>query len=111
MDIRFDRFVDPDPSGRENISDELVLAHRHCAAHRTEVLASERCGCFSCSAVFLPADITEWLEEKGGPLSKKPDPWTAICPKCGIDAVIGTASGFPVDQPSFLEAMNERWFR
>ena len=111
IDIRFDRFIDPDPSGTQNITDELVLAHRHCAAHKSEVLQSEVCGCFSCCAIFPPSDIQEWMDERGGALGQSPDPWTAYCPNCGIDAVIGSASGFPVDQKDFLEKMNARWFR
>ncbi|MGZ8360035.1 MAG: hypothetical protein ACXWUX_05890, partial [Allosphingosinicella sp.] len=91
--------------------DELVLAHRHCAAHRSEILRSSSCGCFSCSSVFPPSEISKWFEETGGSFAKSDDPWTAECPRCGIDAVIETASGFPVDQPEFLQAMNARWFR
>jgi len=106
--IGFDHFVDRGPAG---IGDELVLAHRHCAAHKSEVLRSSMCGCFSCSAVFPPTEIEEWIEETGGSLGQSEDPWTAICPRCGIDAVIGTACGHPVDQPAFLKAMNARWFR
>jgi len=34
----------------------------------------------------------------------------AICPYCGIDAVIGSESGFPIDDPDFLKEMNEHWF-
>jgi hypothetical protein len=108
--FHLDRFIDPDPSGRGHMEDELVLAHRHCAAHRSEVLESASCGCFSCCAVFSPGEINKWFEETGGVLSERPDPWTAECPRCGIDAVIGTASGFPADKPEFLQAMNARWF-
>ena len=109
--LHFDHFVDPDPSGKADVQDELVLAHRHCAAHRSEVLRSDTCGCFSCCAVFPPSEISNWFEETGGALAERDDPWTADCPRCGIDAVIGSASGFPVDQPAFLQAMNTRWFR
>ncbi|OWK39493.1 hypothetical protein FRUB_06056 [Fimbriiglobus ruber] len=34
---------------------------------------------------------------------------TALCPKCGIDSVIGTGSGYPVTA-EFLEQMYEKWF-
>ena len=111
IDIRFDRFIDPEAAGNADIKDPLVLAHRHCASHRPEVLRSEACGCFSCCSVFAPTEISEWIEETGGTLAQADDPWTAICPTCEIDAVIGTASGFPVDQLEFLQAMNARWFR
>jgi hypothetical protein len=35
---------------------------------------------------------------------------TADCPRCGIDAVIGSASGFPITS-EFLSSMNGRWFQ
>jgi len=88
----------------------LESAHPHCAAHRKEVEASDVCGCFHCQEMFAPSEIDEWLEETSGELSMRPDPWTAMCPKCGIDAVIGCGSGFPVSDPSFLAAMHNRWF-
>ncbi|KAB0489149.1 cytoplasmic protein, partial [Pseudomonas vancouverensis] len=34
---------------------------------------------------------------------------TALCPKCGIDSVIGSASNAPVN-PEFLLKMYEHWF-
>ena len=33
----------------------------------------------------------------------------AICPKCGIDSVIGDVSGFPIE-PTFLSVMRDFWF-
>jgi hypothetical protein len=34
---------------------------------------------------------------------------TAICPRCGIDSVIGDESGYPVTR-EFLAAMKAHWF-
>jgi hypothetical protein len=34
---------------------------------------------------------------------------TALCPHCGIDAVIGDASGFPITK-EFLSEMCQAWF-
>jgi hypothetical protein len=34
---------------------------------------------------------------------------TALCPKCGIDAVIGSASGYPISR-EFLAEMHRHWF-
>lgn len=31
-----------------------------------------------------------------------------FCPKCEVDAVLGTASGFPISA-TFLKAMKDRW--
>ena len=45
------------------------------------------CGCFYCLEIFNPKELEEWE-------GKKED--TAICPRCGIDSVIGKSSGFPI---------------
>jgi hypothetical protein len=79
----------------------LKEAHKHSIRHREEIAASERCGCFYCLAIFEPAAITDWVDEHDV---------TALCPKCGIDSVIGTASGFPIADFEFLTAMKEHWF-
>jgi len=80
---------------------ELKLAHRHASNHRPQIEGSDACGCFSCLAIFLPADITHWIEETGGGE-------TARCPRCAVDAVIGSAAGFPITR-QFLGAMRSYW--
>jgi hypothetical protein len=74
-------------------------AHRHCSVHRSEIMASEMCGCFYCLQIFRPNEITDWID----------DGQTAECAKCGIDSVIGSGSGFPITK-KFLEKMNDYWF-
>ena len=88
----------------------LKAAHKHCSAHRDELQASDICGCFSCVSTYPPTWIQDWIEETGGELAKRGVPWTALCPECGIDAVIGSRSGYPVNDLAFLKAMNEEWF-
>lgn len=80
-------------------ADPEATARRHSRRHRDAVLASERCGCFYCLAAFVPGEVEEWVD--GGQ--------TALCPRCGVDAVIGSASGHPVTR-AFLSRMYERWF-
>lgn len=82
---------------------DVVEAHKHSSNHRTELLASYRCGCFFCLKAYPPGDITEWVDEIDGVGT------TAICPHCGIDSVIGSESGFPI-APDFLAAMKAHWF-
>ena len=74
-------------------------AHDHCSRHRQEVLASNFCGCFYCRQTFSPAEISDWVD----------DDQTALCPKCGIDSVIGSAAGFQVTK-DFLDEMHRYWF-
>lgn len=65
----------------------------------------QRCGCFYCGKMFESTEIVEWVEADN-PYDYK---GTAICPYCGIDAVIGESSGFLITK-EFLEGMNRAWF-
>lgn len=82
-------------------TDTLRAAHNHSANHQKEVQSSEVCGCFYCCEVYAPSEIEDWLEDVNG---------TAICPRCGIDSVIGSISGYPVAEKAFLHAMRSLWF-
>lgn len=94
----------PKATATGDLAVDVVGAHTRSAAHRDEVLSSESCGCFYCLATFSPTDIEEFTDLVDGVEV------TALCPRCGIDSVIGSASGFPVDR-AFLQAMHKRWFR
>lgn len=82
---------------------EIVDAHRHSIRHRDQVLTSKACGCFFCLAVFRPNEIANWVDTIDGVAQ------TALCPKCGIDSVIGSNSGYPIE-PEFLGQMRKHWF-
>lgn len=79
-------------------------AHRHADYHRKAVLASMVCGCFYCLSIFQPTEICSWIDEWDG------EDQTALCPRCGIDSVIGANSGYPITH-KFLQQMNAYWFR
>jgi hypothetical protein len=62
----------------------------------------------------------EWLNPAGYPGSTRievfassPEPLsdraTAFCPNCTFDMVIGDASGLPIDDRSFVAAINNRF--
>jgi hypothetical protein len=80
-----------------------IAAHRHSSNHRSEVLQSDTCGCFCCLEIYRPSDIIEWVDDKDGIGT------TAICPRCGIDSVLGAGSGYPITR-AFLEQMEAYWF-
>jgi hypothetical protein len=82
---------------------DYVQAHQHSMRNRDELLLSERCGCFYCGAIFSPEEVEEWVDEDQGVAQ------TALCPRCGIDAVIGSKSGYPMTT-HFLGIMKIRWF-
>ncbi len=81
--------------------DFLTKAHKKSSLNKTEILSGNLCGCFYCEQIFLPSEITEWIDEptKGQ---------TAICPKCGIDSVL--SSELPITDKEFLKEMNNYWF-
>jgi len=81
---------------------DVVRAHAHSIDHRNLLARSDNCGCFNCLEVFGADTITEWTDVVNG------EGVTALCPRCGLDAVIGSASGFPIER-GFLDAMRTRW--
>lgn len=84
---------------RQTMPPDVWAAHKHSSKHREEILKSEQCGCFYCEKTFGPHEILDWTD----------DQQTALCPKCGIDSVIGSTSGFPINK-EFLHQMCEHWF-
>lgn len=84
--------------------DVLVAAHRHSIFHKSEVSKSSVCGCFYCLHTFKPSEIMDWVDQEN------PQGPTAVCPKCGIDSVIGSESGYPIESSTFLKEMNDYYF-
>lgn len=72
--------------------------HGDSRQHLALVLASEWCGCFHCLMVFRSGEVVEWWDEGQ----------TAVCPHCGIDAVIASASAELT--PELLQGMQQHWF-
>lgn len=81
-----------------------ILAHKKSIFHKTEILNSDICGCFHCLEIFFPEEIKEWTDQ-----DFEDKEVTALCPKCVIDSVIGSASGFPITK-DFLSKMQKHWF-
>lgn len=83
---------------------DIQTAHKHSSNHRKEIAESVLCGCFYCCATFPPSEILDWIDADLNGVGQ-----TALCPKCGIDSVIGDKSGFDVSD-RFLATMNAHWF-
>ena len=77
--------------------------------HRTQVLASEICGCFYCQTTFPPTEIVDWVDERTAAEGVPSRDATALCPRCGIDSVLGSSSGVPITA-DLLGRMNAYWF-
>jgi len=84
------------------VTSDTVLwdaAREHASRHRAEIQASARCGCFFCFHTFPNTEIRAWVDSDQ----------TALCPACGIDAVIGDASKHRLDS-KFLRQMHTHFF-
>lgn len=89
----------------------LDAAHSHCIRNLREIEDSALCGCFHCETTFPPGAVEDWYDEdKEETTRERRAAATALCPRCGIDAVIGDASGFAIADPRFLNALKEHWF-
>lgn len=76
-----------------------VAAHKHASRHRAEIESSSRCGCFFCFRKFASSDIKAWIDANQ----------TALCPRCGVDSVLGSASQHRLDD-AFLRGMHTHFF-
>ena len=90
---------------------DVVDAQERSSNHRAEILSSEICGCFHCLATFKPGAIEEWVDWPPDTPDGQENALgtTAMCPICGIDSVIGAASGYPMTN-EFLVRMQKHWF-
>jgi hypothetical protein len=77
----------------------LTALHKKSRSNRSLLAPSTICGCFSCFNQFAFERITEWID----------DDETALCPYCGVDAVLGFA--FPTADQGLLHEMHDRWFK
>jgi hypothetical protein len=87
-----------------NSHERVLAAHKRSIQHRNEVELSKACGCFHCGYIPSPKEINHWIDKNGKGIGQ-----TAMCPKCGIDSVIGDKSDFPITK-DFLSAMCSHWF-
>ena len=91
---------------------ELLAAYRYTSNNHAQIEASKVCGCCNCVEIFRPDEIVGWT---GLTVQDMDDPkaigrQTAMCTRCGSEAVLGDGCGFPINA-GFLARMNEAWFQ
>jgi hypothetical protein len=94
------------------MSNPLLAAYRYISNNWLQVQGSTLCGCCKCVQIFRADEIVGWT---GLDIDNVEDPQaverqTAMCPKCGSEAVLADKSGFPINL-DFLGRMNEAWFQ
>jgi hypothetical protein len=67
--------------------------------NRDALSASSLAACYYCQTVFPTSEVTEFIASEG----------TALCPYCGIDAVLPSTAGYSFTEAQ-LRALNEFWF-
>lgn len=80
---------------------EALLQKLHaCSSHNRQQIASAgKCYCFYCESVFSPGEITNFADNGQ----------TALCPACGVDAIVPDSADEAIDEKLITE-MNRYWF-
>lgn len=81
---------------------DYYVLNSQSAYNRRLVEESRECGCFHCGSRFAGSEITEWLKETDGDD-------TALCPYCGVDAVIVGTDRLPLST-ALLSMLYGDWF-
>lgn len=91
---------------------DLLAAHGHLTNNRAEIDASRLCGCCSCTEIFETEEITAWtgLDTSSFDNADEVEAGTAVCPRCGAEALLGDRAGFPITT-DFLNRMFQAWFQ
>lgn len=88
---------------------DLENIHKYSDHHRELMERSERAGCFHCETFFSPGEITDWIDGWHPETGRSGKGVTALCPRCGIDAVLPSAAGIPLTAEVLAE-MRSHWF-
>jgi hypothetical protein len=73
----------------------LSSLHSRASNNEIEILHSKTCSCFFCRQTYSAREVNDWINDKRGV--------TAICPECGVDAVIGDGGGEPLSKDVLKE--------
>lgn len=80
---------------------KLIALHSHASNNEIEILKSKTCSCFFCRQSYSARLVNDWINDARGV--------TAICPECGMDAVLGDQGGEPIDK-ALLKEMNLAYY-
>lgn len=68
--------------------------------NRLAMEAAQKCGCYCCMRIYKIGEIEQWTDRGS----------TAICPYCGIDAVLPDIEGVINVDYSLLSMLHEKYF-
>ena len=85
----------------EMTKEESNKYHSHTIRNQREIDQSMYCHCISCCKSYPSPIVMNFIKDGEGE--------TALCPYCGVDAVIGDGCGLEIN-PDILKALNKIWF-
>lgn len=80
---------------------ELETLLEHTKNNDLEILQSHKCSCLLCRHTIDAREVQDWISNEDGV--------SAICPECGMDALIGDASGLVFTKEELRE-INRKYF-
>jgi hypothetical protein len=89
-------------------STDLEAIQHYCSCHKPLLLDSSHAGCIRCGSTFSPDEIHDWIDESDGKRGHSRGE-TAVCPRCGVDAVLPSAAPVAMDA-HLLSALQSYWF-
>lgn len=97
---------------------DLQRLHSQSIHHRQVLEDKGYAGCFYCLQQFPSVQISQWIDVVPHPLGVPEEPNTvavrgntALCPCCGVDAVLPDQGITPSETAYLLERMHEHWFQ
>lgn len=75
---------------------------KHSKNNELEILRSKECACYFCGNIFSARKVSDWASDGKGA--------SAICPHCGMETVVGDASGIELSKAS-VEKATSAYFR
>lgn len=79
------------------IAPKLIELQKRTHNNEIEILHSKTCSCLFCRQTYDARTVNDWVNDENG--------MSAICPECGMDAVIGDNGGEPIDK-GLLKELN-----
>ncbi len=78
---------------------QIKEAHKLITTNKQLLAESQMAGCYYCLEIYPAKEVEEFLEVEN----------TALCPKCGIDCVLGDKIDFPLNK-EVLQELHNFWF-
>lgn len=85
---------------RELTKEDLRQIHKQSLMTKEEMHEHGTLGCFHCSYIFKPTEVTKFAEDEALP----------VCPACFIDSVISLDGLTKQDGRKLLKQMNAQFF-